>query len=152
MQTSKELKACSVRAALPGMCCAHASGSPRGLYWALLRLCGAFFAAELMTKAGAKGIPHAFIIDVNNAITYSGHPRDPGFEAALNKAAAAAAPKREPEALPLITESKEELMSRSIKELKGMLSERGVSMAGLAEKADLVGKIMEACSTVTYYK
>lgn len=116
--------------------------------------CLALYVAPpgLMERAGARGIPHAFIVDANNTIAYSGHPRDAAFEDALRKAAAAAAPKRAPEPLPLITESHEELMARSIKELKAILTERGISMVGLAEKSDLVAKVEETCRSVTYYR
>ena len=37
-------------------------------------------------------------------------------------------------------------------ELKTLLTDRGISLAGLAEKSDLAHKIVEACSKVTYYK
>lgn len=54
--------------------------------------------------------------------------------------------------LPLITESYEELMAKSVKELKTILSERGISMVGAAEKSDLARLVVEKASTVTYYK
>ena len=70
-----------------------------------------------MEQAGAHGIPHAFIVDRVGTITYSGHPADPKFEAALQSAAASSAPAPEKEKLPLplVTESYEELMGKSAK-------------------------------------
>lgn len=54
--------------------------------------------------------------------------------------------------LPLITESYEELMGRSAKELKAMLTDRGLSTADCVEKGDLARKVVEQCSRTTYYK
>ena len=71
--------------------------------------------SELMDMAGAHGIPHAFIVDRSGSITYSGHPADPKFEAALQAAAAASVPVAQKQPLPLVTESYDELMGRSAK-------------------------------------
>ncbi|PNH11046.1 Thiol-disulfide oxidoreductase ResA [Tetrabaena socialis] len=111
---------------------------------------------ELLMKAGAQGIPHAFVVDSTNTITFSGHPMDPGFESAL-RTAAAAAPARTaaappPQALPLVTASLEELMALPVKALKELLTERGLSTSDCVEKGDLAKKIRETCATVTYYK
>ncbi|KAJ9511515.1 hypothetical protein QJQ45_029822 [Haematococcus lacustris] len=107
----------------------------------------------LLRAAGARGIPHAFIVDASNTIRYSGHPMDPSFQTALQQAVATAgsassgaAPKPGGEALPLISASFEELMGMSVKELKGLLAERGISMAGAAEKADLARLVQEQAS------
>lgn len=75
------------------------------------------------------------------------------MEAKLQAAAASAsapppAPKR---ALPPVTEGLEELMGRSVKELKALLTERGVKHADCLEKADLARRVVEACSRVTHY-
>ena len=40
-----------------------------------------------------------------------------------------------------VTETEEELMSKSVKDLKQMLLERGLSLTGLAEKGDLVKRL-----------
>ncbi|KAL6748936.1 thioredoxin-like protein [Haematococcus lacustris] len=113
----------------------------------------------LLRAAGARGIPHAFIVDASNTIRYSGHPMDPTFQTALQQAVATAGsassgvgPKPGGEALPLISASFEELMGMSVKELKGLLAERGISMAGAAEKADLARLVQEQASKVQYYK
>lgn len=42
-----------------------------------------------------------------------------------------------------VTESREQLMARSVKELKGMMDERDISYAGLFEKGELVGRLLE---------
>lgn len=105
-----------------------------------------------MHKAGARGIPHAFVIDTTNTITFSGHPRDPGFESAVRKAAESASPRVSKQPLPLITESYEELLTKSIKELKTILTDRGVSTAGAVEKGDLAKLVVEQCSKTVYYK
>ena len=50
------------------------------------------------------------------------------------------APKKD---LPPITETHDQLMGRPVKELKSLLDERGISYAGLFEKGELVGKLLE---------
>lgn len=42
---------------------------------------------DLYLKSNAHGIPHAFIVDSNNIITFSGSPLGAQFEAALDAAA-----------------------------------------------------------------
>eukprot|EP01086_Lenisia_limosa_P003521 TRINITY_DN18083_c0_g1_i1.p1 TRINITY_DN18083_c0_g1~~TRINITY_DN18083_c0_g1_i1.p1 ORF type:complete len:204 (+),score=51.37 TRINITY_DN18083_c0_g1_i1:62-673(+) len=106
-------------------------------------------AQQLMEQAGARGIPHAFIVDHTGTIKYSGHPMQPDFMQTLEQAVRDAEPK---EPLPLIMSTRDELKAMSIKELKTILKDRKVSMAGLVEKDDLVDKVVEACSTTIYYK
>ena len=55
-------------------------------------------------------------------------------------------------ALPPITQSYEELMSLGVKQLKEMLTERGISIAGAVEKSDLARLVIEKASKVTYYR
>jgi hypothetical protein len=80
----------------------------------------------------------------------SGHPGRPDFEVAIDKALKAGVqePKKE---LPLVAESIEELRAKPVKELKQILTERGVSLAGLSEKQDLVDAIDKQCRAITYY-
>ena len=80
----------------------------------------------------------------------SGHPAQPDFEAAIDKELATA-PQPKREALPLITTPTEELRSMPVKELKKILTDRKVSLAGLSEKSDLVDAIDQRCRSVTYY-
>jgi hypothetical protein len=85
-------------------------------------------------------------------ITYSGHPMDPQFERLLAAAAAQASDRQAAQvALPLVSETYEQLMQRSVKELRGMLAERGVSCSDCIEKGDLARRIVERCSSTTYY-
>ena len=46
------------------------------------------------------------------------------------------------EALPLVTATRNELAAMPVRQLKGLLTERGLSLAGLVEKGDLVDKIL----------
>ena len=80
----------------------------------------------------------------------SGHPAQPAFEAAIDKELQAA-PQPKREALPLVSASNDELRSMSVKELKKILTDRKVSIAGLAEKQDLVDAVDKHCRSVTYY-
>lgn len=40
----------------------------------------------------------------------------------------------------------------SVRELKAMLSERGIDMRGAAEKSDLARLVIDKASKVTYYR
>jgi len=44
-----------------------------------------------------------------------------------------------------VSQSREELSSMPVRELKTMLQERGVDMTGVAEKGELVQLILERC-------
>jgi hypothetical protein len=105
---------------------------------------------ELYLKSSAGGIPYSFIIDTSNTIVWAGHPMEPGFEPALSKAASQAAPPQQ--ALDPVTASEEELRAMPVKALKALLAERGVAHSDCVEKGDLVRRIRERCSNVTYYK
>lgn len=63
----------------------------------------------------------------------------------------AAAPAGAKRAVPPVTEGYEELMTKSVKELKALLAERGVACADCLEKGDLAKRIVERCSKVTHY-
>eukprot|EP00033_Pygsuia_biforma_P000492 GCRY01000581.1.p1 GENE.GCRY01000581.1~~GCRY01000581.1.p1 ORF type:complete len:204 (+),score=8.96 GCRY01000581.1:145-756(+) len=104
---------------------------------------------KLMGAFGAQGIPHAFIVDTDCKIQYSGHPLQPDFEVALQKAINNM---KKPEPLPLIMASAEELAQWSIKDLKTAISDRGLKCTSCLEKDDLVKFIRENCSTTVYYK
>mmetsp|Transcript_21619 Transcript_21619/g.67982 ORF Transcript_21619/g.67982 Transcript_21619/m.67982 type:complete len:208 (-) Transcript_21619:27-650(-) len=104
---------------------------------------------KLIMPAGARGIPHAFVVDKDGTIVYSGHPMQPDFEKAVNNVVSEAAPKQE--ALPLITATAEELAAMPVRELKAILSDRGISFIGLAEKQEFVERIRELCTSTTYY-
>lgn len=55
-------------------------------------------------------------------------------------------------AIPPITHTVEELKAMSIKELKGLLSERGLSCPSGVEKGELAAHVHEKTSNVTYYR
>jgi len=101
---------------------------------------------KLAAPAGVRGIPHAFVVGSDGRIKFSGHPMDPGFAAAVDKAVSESPPKQAPPPPSPITASREELHAMAIKELKQILRDRGVSMTGLAEKGDIVAKILETCT------
>ncbi len=42
-------------------------------------------------------------------------------------------------------------MSSPVRELKAILTERGIAFADLNEKTEIVDRILERCSNVTYY-
>ena len=80
---------------------------------------------------------------------------DPSIEPKLQGAAASASPAAPPEppkrALPPVTDGFEELMTKSVRDLKALLTERGVAHADCLEKADLARRVVERCSRVTHY-
>lgn len=76
---------------------------------------------------------------------------DPSFERALSSAAARATDRQTQRALPPITESYDELMVRSVKDLRTLLSDRGISYGDCIEKGDLARRIVERCSGTIYY-
>ena len=116
-----------------------------------------------MSMAAAGGIPHAFIIDHTGRIAFSSHPSDPTFDSALQDAAknlasrggtggTAPAGGGEKVALPQVTQTYEELMGMSIKDLKTLLAERGVACTDCLYKTDLANRIIERCVNVVYYR
>ncbi|MEW5307358.1 MAG: hypothetical protein WDW38_001255 [Sanguina aurantia] len=110
--------------------------------------------AALYQPSKAGGIPHAFILDHQNLVVYSGHPGEPAFEQTLHDTVvkAEAATQAARVALPTISSSFEQLMESSAKELKATLQDRGISLVGCIEKSDLANKIVKECANVTYYK
>lgn len=60
-------------------------------------------------------------------------------KAAAPAAEAKPAPKKD---LPPLTESHDQLMTKSVKDLKHMMDERGISYVGLFEKEELVGTLL----------
>ncbi|KAI7835305.1 hypothetical protein COHA_010794 [Chlorella ohadii] len=123
-------------------------------------------AQALMGAAGVSGIPHAFIVDASGTIRHHGHPMEPRFAQVLDQVCsqaaptaagaagggggAAAAPKQERQ-LPPVTASREELMGMPVRQLKQILEERGIGFGDLSEKGELVERILQRCTNVTYY-
>ncbi|KAF9900901.1 hypothetical protein BX616_002459 [Lobosporangium transversale] len=108
--------------------------------------------SKVFKPSGATGIPFAAII-VNNKILFSGHPMDPNFDRILEDAASkASSTRKEPVALPLITQTYDELMQLRPKELRQILDERGIKSTGCSEKSEFAKLIVETCSSTQYYK
>ncbi|KAF9910406.1 hypothetical protein EC991_006671 [Linnemannia zychae] len=108
--------------------------------------------AKVFQASGATGIPFAAVM-LNNKILFSGHPMDPQFERTLNEAAAkASSTRKEPVALPLITQTYEELMQLRPKELRQILDDRGIRSVGCSEKGDFAKLILDTCVKTQYYK
>lgn len=80
----------------------------------------------------------------------SGHPAEPGFEHAVDKALSSGREEVR-EALPQVVASKEELAAMGVKELKAILDDRKLSYAGVTEKSELVN-LVDQCRSITYYK
>jgi len=109
-------------------------------------------AHQLMEKARVHGIPHAFVIDLQGTIRYSGHPADAQFEEILHQTVALNHGDKKKEPMPLIIDTFEELLKKSTKDLKQILADRGIDFRGCIEKADLAQTIVNTCSRVTYYR
>jgi len=125
---------------------------------------------RLMAATGARGIPHAFIVNTKGKVVFAGHPADPQFESALQVASAEVKvdpdsnPNPNPNSsenqsggnnlvpLPAIKASKEELMAMPVKELKKILTDRGLSITGLLEKGEFVSSILQNCVDKIYYR
>lgn len=102
-------------------------------------------------KSGASGIPHAIVIGADNKIVFSGHPMDPKFEPAFVQALQAAKAQKPPtQAFAPVQKTFEELMGMSVKELRTILTERGIGFADCIEKGDLAERVIERCSNVAY--
>jgi len=102
--------------------------------------------AEIYMRTGARGIPHALVVGADGRVAFSGHPMEPGFEAAIGaalkavKPAAAAA-----KTFPPVTQSYEELMALPVKALRALLAERRVDARDCLEKGDLARRVLERC-------
>lgn len=98
--------------------------------------------AEIMTAAGISGIPHAFVIDREGVVQFSGHPAQPAFVTAIKTACSApklSAASEETE----VPKSREALLATPVRELKAILQRRGISAVGAAEKSDLVDLLLQ---------
>ncbi|KAI7818820.1 thioredoxin-like protein [Gamsiella multidivaricata] len=108
--------------------------------------------SKVFKASGATGIPFAAVV-VNNKIVFSGHPMDPQFAKTLEDAASkASSTRKEPVALPLVTQTYEELMQLRPKELRQILEDRGIRTTGCSEKGDFAKLIVETCRNTQYYR
>jgi thiol-disulfide isomerase/thioredoxin len=107
----------------------------------------------LMQEFQVSGIPAAFIVNYQTStVIWNGHPMDPEFEeqierAARQVAAISAAKRVDSNRVQIRGELKGMgdwrgyLEGKSVKELKGIMQECGISAAGCVEKGDIVNKI-----------
>ena len=89
-----------------------------------------------MQKYGARGIPHAFVVNKAGEITWQGHPMDGGFAQAVASVAAEAS---QPD---LSSLSREDLLAKPVKTLRTIMFQNGLSWNDCVEKSDLVDKIL----------
>lgn len=106
---------------------------------------------HLMGPFNVQGIPHAFVVDPQGVIQYSGHPAAPDFEQTIVRSLNQIGQedvRQKPATIPIkVTQSKEELSRAPVKELKAILDSHHVSYADLHEKPELVQRILEKCVT-----
>jgi len=105
---------------------------------------------------GVRGIPHAFIIDREGKIVYSGHPMQPDFRSKLDSlsktgntstsTSTSNTNTSDPDAEDKKTYrmSKAEVEKLSVSQLKAFLRRRQVDTSGIEEKSGLIAKVLEA--------
>jgi hypothetical protein len=94
-----------------------------------------------MEKYGVQGIPHAFVIDKAGKVAYHGHPMEPAFESAIQKAVSQPAP--EPaRPIPDVTGmSHEDIAKLSVADIKAVLKKHNVDFRDCVEKSELVSRV-----------
>jgi len=107
------------------------------------------------TKFKPRGIPHAFVIDKNGKVTWSGHPMESGLETSITTAVAASSTtasatpatetKTEEKAPDLRGKTRDEVNALPVKDLKAALRAKAIDFTGLLEKSEIVAKVMESC-------
>lgn len=108
-----------------------------------------FTLEKLKNFAGSWSVPFTMVIDKKGIVRFSGHPMDDGLEPMIEECLAEE--NRLPIPLPLVTESKEDLMNESESELEDILLQRRIPMTGRYEKKHLVRLILGKCSETVYY-
>lgn len=109
-----------------------------------------FFQVEALKNfAGSWCVPFSMVIDKKGIVRFSGHPMDEGLEVMIEKCLAEE--DRLPISLPLITESKEDLMNKTEEELEDMLLLRRIPLKDRREKRHLVRWILAKCTETVYY-
>ena len=98
---------------------------------------------KLMMPAQARGIPHAFLVDHEGVIRYSGHPGDPSFEATVTDLCRKAEAARGP----TLELTQEALASTAVRDIKKALQARGVSYQGMTEKQELIDALLASASS-----
>jgi len=90
------------------------------------------------------GIPHAFVVGKDGNIVWHGHPADSGMEREIAKAVAAPSTHTTTStATSHSSYSRDELSEMTTRELKAVLSARGVDFSDCIEKADLIDRALK---------
>jgi thiol-disulfide isomerase/thioredoxin len=95
----------------------------------------------LMSHYQVRGIPHAFILDKDLQVTWHGHPMQAEFETQLAKAVTELEASKKIKVKSL---SREDVEAMTVKQLRTMLHDNGVSDSGCVEKKDLVDRFVES--------
>eukprot|EP00049_Salpingoeca_infusionum_P018233 m.356331 g.356331 ORF g.356331 m.356331 type:complete len:196 (+) comp17512_c0_seq1:212-799(+) len=94
---------------------------------------------KLLLPAGARGIPHAFIVDMHGTIRYSGHPGSPDFENTIGNLCA----EWERNQVPPLELTPEALSAASVKELRKEMARRNLSYKGFVEKQEFIDALLK---------
>lgn len=104
---------------------------------------------DLKYSAGSYYVPFSMVIDKKGIVRFSGHPMDEGLEVMIEECLAEE--DRLPIPLPLITESKEDLMKKTESQLEDILLMRRIPLKDRYENRHLVRWILAKCTETVYY-
>lgn len=104
-----------------------------------------------MQEYGVSGIPHAFVVNIDGNVIWHGHPVDPEFAGALEKASQASSGPQPTVAHrytleQIVDMSEEQLSALSAKDLRGIAQSQNIDVSACLEKADYVEAIRAAIS------
>lgn len=111
---------------------------------------GRYEAEIFKSSTGSCGVPFAMVIDKKGIVRYAGHPMDEGFEPMIEECLGEE--NRPPVPLPLISESKDELMEKSEEKLLQILLIRRIPVNGGDGKKQMVRSILAKCTDTVYYE
>lgn len=94
---------------------------------------------SLMQQYNVTGIPCAFVVAADGQVVWHGHPMDEALERSLEKAVRTME-KQKRDAVGLL--KREDLEKMSVRDLKTVLFDHGVSSTGCVEKSDIVERIL----------
>lgn len=101
-----------------------------------------------MQAYGVSGIPHAFVVNLEGNISWHGHPADPEFKSAIEKAIVPSGP--QPTTAHRFTQEQvsemtdEDLHNLSAKDLRGIAQSNSIDVSACLEKEDYVEAIRAA--------
>lgn len=104
--------------------------------------------SSYMGAYGVSGIPHAFVVNLEGNVSWHGHPADPEFKEALEKAIVPAGP--QPTTAHRYTKEQvaemadEQLRSLSAKDLRGIAQSHDIDVSACLEKEDYIEAIRAA--------